>query len=47
MGEDSKIDGLAKSLVDRHPGEPRISPGAGSGVQIEAFKRKAPPTDDV
>jgi hypothetical protein len=27
------IDGLGKRLLDRHPGEPRIMSGAGTGVQ--------------
>ena len=26
-------DGLVKSLLDRHPGKPRIKSGAGAGVQ--------------
>ena len=29
----SILDGLVKSLLKRHPGEPRIMSGAGAGVQ--------------
>jgi len=28
-----KPDGLVKSILGRHPGEPRIMSGAGAGVQ--------------
>jgi hypothetical protein len=31
--QNPKVDGLAKSLLKRHPGEPRIRSGAGAGVQ--------------
>jgi hypothetical protein len=31
----------------RHSGEPRIESGAGVGVQVEVFKRKGPPANDV
>ena len=29
----SKVDGFVKSLLGRHPGEPRIRSGAGAGGQ--------------
>ena len=29
----TKFDDLVKSLLKRHPGEPRIKSGAGAGVQ--------------
>jgi hypothetical protein len=28
-----QFDGVVKSLLDRHPGEPRIMSGAGAGAQ--------------
>jgi hypothetical protein len=30
---ESKPDDLVKSILERHPGEPRIRSGAGAGVQ--------------
>jgi len=34
-----KIDGLVKSLLKRHPGEPRIMSGAGAGVQTSSRRK--------
>jgi hypothetical protein len=34
-----KIDDFAKSLLKRHPGEPRIRSGAGAGVQTSPRRK--------